>query len=173
MKNLKFLSILIITFVLFGCGSASDYTKNNLSKNFYENKTIIFILNPNSIQDVPLSGTYTTTVFDDNKSLVVTEAFKESIEELAAETKFNLKFAENLSNVPSNSTVVNVEIKEASWHFGFSVATMKTNVNYKIQNDNRELAIEGIRKSGGGSRTNNFKKSLKNATYKFLKELEK
>ena len=39
--------------------------------------------------------------------------------------------------------------------------------------ENKVYNIKGIRKSGGGAENNNIRKSLKNATYNFLKELEK
>ena len=44
-------------------------------------------------------------------------------------------------------------IKKISWHFGFSIATLKSEVVYEIENTNKSYNIDGIRKSGGGSKT--------------------
>lgn len=173
MKKIIPIFSLLLFFILFSCGSVSNYTKNNLNKSFYENKTIYFSLNPNSVQDVKMSGLYINTIFDDGFTLNVENSFRESVQELATETKLNLKYINNTQNLPDNETFINVEITDISWHFGFSVATMKTNVIYNNQKINKVYNIEGIRKSGGGSKSNNLKKSLKNANYKFLKELEK
>lgn len=172
MKKLTLIFILFLSFIIYSCGSVSNYSKNSLNKSFYENKTIYFTLNPNSVQDVKMSGLYTNTIFDDGITLNVENSFKQSIEELATETKLNLKYINSTQNLSDNETLINVEIIDISWHFGFSVAKMKTNVIYKNQNFGTIYTTEGIRKSGGGSKSNNLKKSLKNANYKFLKELE-
>ncbi|MFN8325953.1 MAG: hypothetical protein U0T80_09455 [Flavobacteriaceae bacterium] len=162
------------TFIIFiSCGSVSDYSNNTLNKSYYENKTIYFILNSNSKKEVTMSGMYGTTAFDDGYKLNIENSFKESIEELGTETKLKLKNIKNIDNLSNNEILVNVEISDILWHFGFSIATLKTKVTYKIQNIDKIYNTEGIRKSGGGSKSNNLKKSLKNANYKFLKEFEK
>ena len=120
-----------------------------------------------------MSGMYGTTAFDDGYKLNIENSFKESIEELGTETKLKLKNIKNIDNLSNNEILVNVEISDILWHFGFSIATLKTKVTYKIQNIDKIYNTEGIRKSGGGSKSNNLKKSLKNANYKFLKEFEK
>ena len=104
----------------------------------------------------------------------VKETFKKSIEELASETNLKLKFIENSEKIIDKESIVfDTDISEISWHFGFSIATLKTNVIYKDKNNGNEIITNGIRKSGGGDEMNNLKKSLKDATFKFLKELEK
>ncbi|MCW1147518.1 hypothetical protein [Flavobacterium lacisediminis] len=168
-KSLIFSTILI----LFSCGTSHNYTMNNLNQNFYQNKTIYFILDTNSIKEVKMSGLYTTTIFDDNYPPIVEDVFKESIEELAKETKFDLKFIKDRNNISSNEIVVEAKISEISWHFGFSRATFRTKLEYNILNSNDIYETDGIRKSGGGSKTNNLRKSLKDANYKFLKKFEK
>jgi hypothetical protein len=120
-----------------------------------------------------MSGLYTKTIFDDNYPPVVEDVFKESIEELAKETNLDLKFIKDKSNISSNEIVVEAKMSEISWHFGFSTATFKTKLTYLILNSKDIYETEGIRKSGGGSKINNLRKSLKDANYKFLEKFEK
>ncbi|WP_374440141.1 hypothetical protein [Epilithonimonas sp.] len=174
MKNLKsFILLLIISVFLISCGTSHNYTNNTLNKNFFETKTIYFKLNPNSQNVINFSG-MVGSVFGGITQPNVKETFKLSIEELAAETNVKLKFIEYNDEIKTtNPDIIDVNISEINWHFGFSVATLKTVVNYKNLYDNNEIKTTGIRKSGGGDEMNNLKKSLKDATYKFLKELEK
>lgn len=173
MKTLKLSCVYLSFFIFFSCGSVSNYTNNSLNKEYYGNKTIYFTLSPNSVKEVTMSGLYSPTIFDDRLPPNIDEVFKESVDELASETKLNLKYIRGIENLSNNETVVIAEISEISWHFGLSTAKFKTKVNYFIQNLNKTYNIEGMRKSGGGSKSNNLKKSLKNATYNFLKEFEK
>jgi hypothetical protein len=104
----------------------------------------------------------------------VKETFQLSLNELANETNVKLKFIENSEEITDKDALVfDADISEINWHFGFSVATLKTVVNYKNISNNKEIQTTGIRKSGGGDEKNNLKKSLKDATYNFLKEYEK
>lgn len=167
-KRILFLTLLI-SFILISCGSSSDYTKNTLNKSFYENKTVYFTLNSKSLDKISFKGP--RMGFENQPN--VKKVFKESIEELASETKLNLKFVENGTNTFNSELLVDVEITEILWSFGFSSATMNTSAIYKTQPENKIYNVKGIRKSGGGAENNNLRKSLKNATYNFLKELEK
>jgi hypothetical protein len=169
MKKRIFSYIILISFILVSCGSASDYTKNTLNKDFYAGKTIYFTLNSNSLKRVSFKGP--RMGFENQPN--VKEVFKESIEELALETKLNLKFVEDFNNPSNSELLVDVEITEILWSFGLSVATMNTTSNYNAKPNDKIYKIKGIRKNGGGSEKNNLRKSLKNATYNFLKELEK
>lgn len=173
MKNLNPFFYLFIFVTFLSCGTTSNYSSSSLNKNYYQDKTIYFFLDPNSVKDVKMSGLYNSTIFDDNYPPDIEKIFKESIEELANETKLNLKYSNNLETSLQNEIHVKVDIKDISWHFGFSTATLKSEVSYQIQNANKSYNVEGIRKSGGGSKINNVRKSFKNASYKFLKELEK
>ena len=173
MKKSNLLCCLLFALTFFSCGTKSNYSDNSLNKNYYQGKTIYFYLKPNSVKEVKMSGLYKSTVFDDNYPPNIDNIFKESIEELSSETKVNLKIINNNVSLSNNDILVNVYITNITWHFGFSTATLKSQILYEIQDTNKSYNIEGLRKSGGGSKINNVRKSLKNANYKFLKELEK
>jgi hypothetical protein len=163
-------TLIILTFV--NCGSVSNYTNNTLNKNFYSSKTIYFTLNQKSKTTMDVKGGM--PVLGGYKAPNVKEVFKESIQELANETKLDLKFMETSEkNSGKDIILVDAEILEINWTFGLSVATLKTKIDYNLVNDAKLIKTEGIRKSGGGSESNNLRKSLKNATYKFLQEFEK
>jgi hypothetical protein len=172
MKKTKLFLTTIIILIFTNCGSVSNYTKNTLDKAFYKSKTIFFTLNQNSKTTMEIYGGM--PILGGYKAPNVKEVFKKSIQELANETKLDLKFIEsNEINSYKDHMLVDVEISEITWTFGISVATLKTDVNYNIINQNRNINTIGIRKSGGGSESNNLRKSLKNANYKFLQELQK
>ena len=173
MKRLKPLFLILLTLALVSCGTNSNYTQNNLNKNFYNGKTIYFMYGYDSKDFISYKGMHASVLGPDLPP-DVKKVFRESIEELATETKLNLKVADNLDNINDPSAVlVYVNIKEILWSFGFSVATLKTDVKYTIKPSYKEYNTIGIRKSGGGDPSNNVRKSLKVATYNFLKELEK
>ncbi|OJX29214.1 MAG: hypothetical protein BGO86_01750 [Chryseobacterium sp. 36-9] len=174
MKKLNFIFINLFALFLISCGTSSNFSQNTLNKNFYNSKTIYFKLNSDSQRIINYKGIY-TNILGPSEAPDVNMVFKESIEELAAETKFNLKYVENWNGLTSNESNILVETKitDILWSFGFSVATLKSNVVYTIPINNQIYNTEGIRKSGGGDPSNNLRKSLKVATYNFLKELEK
>lgn len=170
MKTSLKITILLTCLIFVNCGSVSDYTKNTLNQEFFKGKTIKFILDDKGVNKLSYEGPRMGVEVQPN----VKEVFKESIEELALETKLNLKFIENPNDISDSEMIVEAKITQALWSFGFSKATMKTTVTYKItSNDNKTYQVNGIRKSGGGAENNNLRKSLKNANYNFLKELEK
>ncbi len=173
MKHLKVLFLFIITITLISCGTSHNYTNNNLNKNFYEGKSLYFKLNTKSQNQINFTGMVGSVfgIVQPN----VKETFQLSIDELANETKVKLKFIENFEEINDKEALIfDTDISEINWHFGFSVATLKTIVNYKnINNNSTDIKTIGIRKSGGGDEKNNLKKSLKDATYKLLQELEK
>lgn len=173
LKNLNIIFYIAIILTLFNCGSVSNYANKNLNKDFYRNNTICFYLKPTGEKNVKMSGLYQTTIFDDPNPPNTKMMFKQSIEELSKETKTNLIFTEETEKIPDNCILIKAEIKNISWHFGFSNATMKTLIYYSTQNLEKYIEIEGIHKSfGGGSKKNNLKKSLKNANFEFLKRFE-
>ena len=174
MKNLKLILLTVITtLILLSCGTSHNYTNNTLNKNFFDGKTFYFKLNPKSQNEIKFSG-LVGTIFGGIAQPNVKETFKLSIEELASETKLDLKFMENNNEIYGNQTlIIDTDISEINWHFGFSVATLKTVINFKNIRDNREIQATGIRKSGGGDEMNNLKKSLKDATFNYLKEYQK
>lgn len=174
MKNLKLILLTVITtLILLSCGTSHNYTNNTLNKNFFEGKTFYFKLNPKSQNEIKFSG-LVGTIFGGIAQPNVKETFKLSIEELASETKLDLKFMENNDEIYGNQTlIIDTDISEINWHFGFSVATLKTVLNFNNFVANKEIQATGIRKSGGGDEMNNLKKSLKDATYNYLKEYQK
>lgn len=173
MNKLKQFTILLILLSLASCGTSHNYSNNDLKKHFFDGKIIYFKLNDKSKNSINFSG-MVGTVGGGIRQPNVKETFKLSIEELAIETNLKLKFIENSETTENNDVIViESDIAEINWHFGFSVATLKTLVKYKNTSNNQEISTNGIRKSGGGDEKNNLKKSLKDATYNFLKELEK
>ncbi len=173
MKKLKIISGIIVLFTMLKCGSVSNYTNNTLNKNFYNSKVIYFTLNSKSEKNMSVTG-MAVGVLGGYKAPNVKKVFEESIHELATETTLNLKYVENDSEITDKDAIkVDVEIREINWNFGFSVGTLKTEVYYSPTNSTEFIYTTGIRKSGGGSESNNLRKSLKNANYKFLQEFEK
>jgi hypothetical protein len=171
MKTLKILFATVVILTLVNCGSKSNYTKNTLDKDFYQSKTIYFTLNQKSKTTMDVKGGM--PVLGGYKPPNVAEVFIASIQELADETQIDLRFTETPEKIAKNEMLIDVEILEITWKFGMSVATLKTNVNYKLANQSELINTVGIRKSGGGSERNNLRKSLKNATYNFLLAFEK
>ena len=173
MNQSKLLLLILVSIILVSCGTSHNYTSNNLNKSFYQGKSIYFKLNPKSQNQINFTG-MVGTVFGGIIQPDVKQTFEKAIIELADETKLNLKFIENYSeNNEKDNLKFDTNISEINWHFGFSVATLKTVTNFREMNTNKEINTTGIRKSGGGDEMNNLKKSLKDATFNFLKELEK
>ena len=173
MKIFRFFLLFAAAITLTACGTFHNYTNNSLNKNFYAEKSIYFKLNPKSQNQINFTGMY-GTVLGGVMQPNVKETFQLSLNELASETNVRLKFIENSEEITDkNAVVFDTDISEINWHFGFFVATLKTVVNYKNISNSKEIQTTGIRKSGGGDEKNNLKKSLKDATYKFLKEYEK
>lgn len=158
---------------LLSCGTAHNYSNKGLNKNFYEGKTLYFTLNPQSKKEITLSGLH-GTILGPYMPPNVEETFKLALKELTSETGTSLQYINN-SEVSNEIKpfLFETNISEISWHFGFSVATLKTVTNFKNFSNNTELETTGIRKSGGGDEMNNLKKSLKDATFNFLKTYEK
>jgi hypothetical protein len=141
------------------------------NKTYYENKTICFLLSENSstIQIIKEGPNRGETKTPNNK-----ETFKKSIEELALETNLNIKFIHSENELSSNEILVKADIIDLKWIFGFSSLTMKSNVNYELNNNGKIYKILGIHKTSmGGSKEWNLFQSLKNANYLLLKEIEK
>jgi hypothetical protein len=103
----------------------------------------------------------------------VKETFKKAINELSTETNIKIKLVDSFEGINNdkNNLMFEAHILDIDWYFGFSQATLKTVVDFK--NNTKEIRANGIRKSGGGDETNNLRKSLKDVTYNFLKEIEK
>lgn len=167
MKKLIFISTL---FLLFSFSSKNDYTKNTFDKNSYQDKIIYFTLNSKSFNHVDLKGPSRT--LGEFEQPDVKQMFIESINEIALETKRDLRYVENVNSIPNiDGLVVDVQITKILWSFGFSSA-MNINANYKT--NMKSYDINGTYKSIWGGRASvNLKKSLKNTTYNFLKEFDK
>ena len=99
--------------------------------------------------------------------------YKKTIEKLAIETKLNLKYADTLRVIAKDEILINVNIKNLSWVFTLSSATMTSFLEYKVINDNESFEIIGIYKNMFDSSVDrNLYYLLKNANYLFLKVLE-
>ena len=169
MKIIKHLSFIILL-SLVGCATNSNFTKNNLNNEYFKGKTIVFTLNKNSKKSLSYSGP--RAGYERQPDLK--EAFNIAIEELAKETKLDLKFNEGNNELNKNEIIVDSEITEILWAFDLSSATMKTSLNYTLKSNNKIFKINGIYKNmSGGAEKGNLIRSLKIANYSFLKELEK
>lgn len=169
MKKLKKLSLLILLSIV-GCATNSNFTKNNLKNDFYKNKKIVFTFNENSKNKVSYSGPMAGNEHQPD----VKKAFQKSIEELAEETKLDLKFKE--INYGTNFSEMNIDaqVTEILWIFNLSSATMNTSISYTLKNDNKVYKINSSYKNmTGGDEKNNLIRSFKIANYSLLKELEK
>lgn len=173
MKKLQPIILTLLIFFLVSCGTSSTYTQSSINQNFYKGKTIYFMNSFESKDFISYKG-MVGSVLGPSMPPNVKDVFKKSIEELATETNINLKVVDNLDNIPSDSSTVLVytKINNIVWSFGLSVATLTTDVTYTLKPENIIYKTIGIRKSGGGDPSNNLRKSLKVANYKFLKELE-
>lgn len=174
MKNLKLILMSIVTAVILAsCGTTHNYTNKGLDKNFYQGKTLYFTLNPQSKKEITLSGLY-GTILGPYVPPDVEKTYELALKELTMETGVSLQYIGNAEvSDEIKPFVFDTTISEISWHFGFSVATLKTVTNFKNVSNGREIETTGIRKSGGGDEMNNLKKSLKDATFNFLKAYEK
>jgi hypothetical protein len=170
MNNIKFLLFLSVIVCFIGCGTSHDYTKNNLNKNYFSEKIIFIKIDPNSKNGISLSG---ITGGQRVNQPDVKETFKNATNELSTETNIKIKLVDSFEGINNdkNNLMFEAHILEIDWYFGFSQTTLKTVVDFK--NNTKEIRAIGIRKSGGGDETNNLRKSLKDVTYNFLKEIEK
>lgn len=160
-----------IMYILVQCASPKKYQNNMFDVNYFNNKTIYFLLSEksNSVQIVKEGPNRGETKTPNNRYV-----FKNSIEELATETKLRLKYIENESQISEEDILVYVDIIDLKWTFGFSSLTMKSNLIYKIKDKEENYRIIGVHKTSmGGSKEWNLFNSLKNANYLFLKEMEK
>jgi hypothetical protein len=170
MKKKFILINLFIAIIFYSCSAPMKYQNNMFNNTFFENKTIYFLLTEKSdeiriVKEGPNRG---ETKTPNNR-----EVYKKSIEDLAIETKLNLKYVESGKDLTKDEIIINVNIKNLNWIFGFSSATMKSLVNYEVAKNKKSYEIIGIHKnSTGGSKEWNLYNSLKNANYQFLKELE-
>ncbi|MNK25778.1 hypothetical protein D3C87_441050 [compost metagenome] len=174
MKKLKPFILIFFAFLLVSCGTSSTYNQSSINQNFYKGKTIYVMQSFESKDFISYKG-MVGNVLGPSMPPNVKEVFKQSIKELAVETNTNLKVVDNLDNIPTDPSAVLVyaKITNIVWSFGLSVATLTTDVTYTIKPEEKVYKAIGIRKSGGGDPSNNLRKSLKVANYKFLKELEK
>lgn len=173
MKNLKFILFFLVIITFIGCGTSHNYTKNDLNKSFFSGKTIFIKIDSKSKNAINLNGmTGGQQIYQQPN---VKETFKESINELSIETNVKINLVDSFERVnnDNNNLMFEAHILDIDWHFGFSTATLKTVIDFKNMSNNNQIRITGIRKSGGGDETNNLRKSLKDATYNLLKELEK
>lgn len=170
---MKYLKVILISIfsasIILSCGTAHNYSSKGLNKNLYEGKTFYFSLNPQSKQEIKLSGLH-GTILGPYRPPNIEETFVLALKELTSETGISLQYIGNAeASDDIKPFLFDTTISEISWHFGFSVATLKTVTNFKNVFNSKELETSGIRKSGGGDEMNNLKKSLKDATFNFLK----
>ncbi|HEX8561960.1 MAG TPA: hypothetical protein VF676_03165 [Flavobacterium sp.] len=165
--------IAILLFSIFsGCGASSDYSKSVLNRNFYSDKILYFKLNSKSQDWLDRKGS-SQTIFGPEEQPNVQKEFQRSIQELALETKLNIKILDSTdNNLSPNMIIVDVKISKLLWKFGFSTAIMYSEATYTIS-ENQVFKIKGSHNAGGaGNASNTVKKAFKNTTYNFLKELE-
>jgi hypothetical protein len=168
MKTLQTLSVLLLL-SLAGCATSSDFTKNNLKSEFFKNKTIVFTFDQKSKQSVGYSGPRAGIEHQPD----VKKVFEQSIEELARETKLDLKFEEIGGATNSLETNVNADVTEILWKFNLSSATMNTAISYTTDNNLVAKINSSYKNMSGGNEKNNLLRCFKIANYSLLKELEK
>ena len=159
MKKILYLLFLIS---VVNCSSVQNYTKNNLDLTFYENKAVIFQLTSTGVRNVNMEGMYAGITEQPNFE----ETFAEAVDELAKETKLNLK-----TDTYPNSNI-DVKVLDATWKFGLSSAELTTKINFHTSTGNHEI-VGKFKNASGGSKTKNLKKSFKNAIYNFLLDYQK
>lgn len=168
----KFIFINVIVALLFvSCSSSMKYGDDAFDTTYFQKKTIYFKLTEDSkyikiVKSGPYAG---ETHTPDNE-----KTFKKSILKLADKTHLNLKYAQGDVTLSDNDVFVTVNIIEINWLFTASSATMKSSITYQLKDKNKSFDIIGSTKNlFGGSKETNLYKSLINANYLFLKELEK
>lgn len=168
MKTVKKISFLLLL-SLVGCATSSDFTKNNLNAAFFKNKTVVFSFDENSKKSVSYSGPRAGI----ERQPDVKKVFAQSIEELAKETKLDLKFKESGTGTNSLETNVNADVTLILWKFNLSSATMNTAISYTIDGKKVDQINTGYKNMTGGNENNNLLRCFKIANYSLLKELEK
>jgi hypothetical protein len=168
MKIIKTVFFLLL-FTFFSCATKSNFSKNDLNKEYFKDKTIVFSISENSVKSIRKSGPRAGI----EKRPNVNECFQKSLTELTKETKINLRTKYFQNQEDNNSDInVNAEITDISWVFTLSSATMTSTITYKI--GNKIYKKVGVFKNmSGGSEKKNLIKSFKSANYSLLKELEK
>ena len=170
MKPKKILINLIAFFMLMSCSTQMKYKNSMFNQTYFENKTIYFLLSEES-EEVRIAkvGPYMYPSKTPKNRVI----FKKSIEKLALETKLNLKYVDNTKDIAKDEILINVNIKNLSWVFTLSSATMTSFLEYEVINENESLEIIGIYKNMLDSSVDrNLYYSLKNANFLFLKQLE-
>jgi len=165
----KIIFTCIVLFSLLSCATKSNFSKNNLNKEYFKEKTIVFSINENSVKNIRKSGPRVGV----EKRPNINETFNESVTQLAEETKLNLK-VKYFKNQESNKSDINVdvEITDIAWMFDLSSATMVSTINYKI-GDKIYKKVGLYKNMSGGSEKKNLIRSLKTANYSLLQELQK
>ncbi|MBP4139669.1 hypothetical protein [Flavobacterium geliluteum] len=163
------ITLCLLIFSLFSCATKSNFSKNNLNKEYFKDKTIVFSFNENSVKSTKKSGPRAGI----EKRPNINQTFNESVTQFAKETKINLKIKYFKNEIINNSDInVDVEITDISWMFNLSSATMVSTLNYKI--GNKVYKKVGIYKNmSGGSEKKHIIRSLKTAHYSLLQELQK
>lgn len=104
----------------------------------------------------------------------VRDAFRNSVEELSKETQLDTRFSYSYNQTDSSIIHIEATITETIWKFTLSSATMISYVNYKIDGIDKTYQTIGLfNNMWGGSEKNHLTKSLKNANFKLLRELDK
>lgn len=133
-------------------------------------KTIYFNMTENS-QSVLIQKTGTSLGESYDPDNI--EVFKKSLLQLAESEKINLKYINDLGTESNQGEFITADFKKAVWHFGFSRATMTTEIEYTLPNGEKIL-INGVSKVFGmGTKTYHLLGSFVNANSKLLQEIAK
>ncbi|WP_166926382.1 hypothetical protein [Flavobacterium poyangense] len=161
--------ICLLILSLSSCATKSNFSKNNLKKDYFKDKTIVFSFNENSVQNIKKSGPWVGIERPPN----INETFNESVLKLAKETKINLKIKYFKNQEINNSDInIDAEITDISWMFELSSATMVATIHYKI-GDKIYKKVGLFKNMSGGFEKRNLIKTLKTAHYSLLQELQK
>lgn len=154
---------IFISLLISGCTTQKKYY---LKAQDFTGKKIIFSLQEGSnYQKVDKFGEH----LGNSKEPNLNEVLRQSIEELAVETKIDLVYSP--SNVfPTESIIpVIVTIKNIDWIFNGEKTTMKVSIEYQLSD--HKIEIVGVHKYKvfiAGTKSGNLKKSLKDGHKQLL-----
>ncbi len=143
--------------------SAQNSTSNNLNKEYFKEKTLVFTYNKSSVENFNVEGPHAGMFVQPD----VKKTFEEAVSEVAKETKINL-----VNGIDSEADQVDSKILDITWLFKLFSAEMTTKVNFNVNNQNY-MSTGSFKNMGGGSERKNLKRALKNSIYNFLLEYQK
>tara|TARA_B100000795_G_C22766964_1_gene426128 strand:- start:1000 stop:1524 length:525 start_codon:yes stop_codon:yes gene_type:complete len=169
---MKLLLKLILIFSLIGItGCSSTKIRYDFTSTQLRNNKIIFTLDSKS-DDVSIQRSGPN--FGRERVPNIRDIYKESVKNMAEETGLNVQYRESYNPTKGSEIHIVATITKLNWVFTPISATMESYVDFEIDGAVAEYQLIGLFKNmWGGTEKYNLTKSLKNANFKLLKELEK